>query len=161
MICGDIIGNRNSCLEFLRNNEIKLEDNIEEIPNTIKDGFSTLSQEHDQSVVLYWEDGEFISNYTEGKKSEKRTYCKFHPYKMLWNASNTIVIESEPWLPGDEVSGLWEGAVGEDYKGQEEIFHCIMDSQVWTYHKNYQMIYSNHGPVYINYTLNAFLKSEH
>ena len=67
MICGDIIGNKNSCLEFLRNNEVKLEDNIEEITNTIKDGFSTFRQEHDQSVVLYCEDGESIIHYTERK----------------------------------------------------------------------------------------------
>ena len=47
----------------------------------------------------------------------------------MQNASNSVVTESEPWLPGDEVGGCgkWQGAGLQ--MGRKKL-HCMMNSQV-------------------------------
>lgn len=47
-----IICDKDSALEFLRDNEIKLDDSTEWIPNEIKNGLSGSGRECGQSIML-------------------------------------------------------------------------------------------------------------
>ena len=50
--------------------------------------------------------------------------------------------ESEPWLPGDEVGGLWEGTGGKDYKGAGRNFSLhdeFTSVNIWQNLSNYTL----------------------